>query len=50
MENNGDESQKVLLENKITRKISSVLEFLAEIYELKKEYLLYLITIALKMF
>lgn len=32
------EAQKVYVENKITRKISSVLEFLAEIYELKQEY------------
>jgi hypothetical protein len=31
------DSQKVYLENKITRKISSVLEFLAEIYDLKQE-------------
>ncbi len=30
-------AQKIYIENKITRKISSVLEFLAEIYDLKQE-------------
>ena len=30
-------AQKIYMENKITRKISSVLEFLAEIYDLKQE-------------
>ncbi len=34
---NEEENQSAYIENKTTRKISTVLEFLAEIYDLKKE-------------
>lgn len=32
-----EDSQQAFIENRLTRKMSTVLEFLAEIYELKKE-------------
>ncbi len=34
---NEEEPQKVYIESRTTRKISTILEFLAEIYEMKKE-------------